>query len=62
MNLENEDNEHEPHDLSPQQAAWIDPLRASLEAHPARVPTCPGCALFGLCALHDTTPNPEPTE
>ena len=41
------------------QSTWIEPMRAELLEHPARVADCPGCQLFGLCALHDTPPEIE---
>ena len=33
-------------ELTPMQAKWMG------DAEP-KVPTCPGCVLFGCCALHD---------
>lgn len=34
-------------DLSPEQSRWMG-------VDPPRVAGCPGCLLFGCCALHDT--------
>jgi hypothetical protein len=35
---------------------WMLALYEANRDHPRRVPACPGCDLFGICAWHEAAP------